>query len=355
MRLRNNINRTQQYLYAVLVPLLIVVLCLPLRDNFTPSIVAFILLLSLSFLAMVGSIKPVLLAAIVSALSWDFFYLQPHHHLIIDNVPDIIRFSTFFAVALINVVFTNRIRTAEKLLMEKEEKANALRLYDTIFSSLSHELRTPVTTIAGCTESLMKYETTMSLEDKQMLMNEISKASNRLSSQINNLLDMSRLQSGTIKPRKSWCDVGELIQDLVEGLKQDAMYHKMVVQVDADMPLVMIDYGLIEHSLLNLVNNALQYTPVGSTIKLAASFQKGHLFLTVEDDGPGIPENEHYKAFDKFYRGSTSTPGGTGLGLSIVKGYVEAHGGEISLKKSDMGGAKFIINIPVYSKNFYET
>ena len=241
------------------------------------------------------------------------------------------------------------------MVWDREEKENILKLYNTLFSSLSHELRTPVTTISGCADSLINHGSVLSEKDRQQLLAEISSASFRLNQQINNLLNMSRLESGFLHIRKEWCDIRELAEQVVEGLKYKFGEHKVTLSIQPELPLVSLDFGLMQQVLLNLLNNALLYTQIDSSILITAVVENNHLILTVEDNGPGIPEAEIGKAFDKFFRGANITPGGTGLGLSIVKGYTEAHHGKVSIKKSDMGGAEFIVNIPVSLKELYET
>ncbi len=221
------------------------------------------------------------------------------------------------------------------------------KLYKTLFNSISHELRIPVATIMGATDTLLMH--TYPEETRRKLYTEINTASIRLNRLIENLLNMSRLESGRITPRLDWCDVHDLANKVADNLKQELLPFKLSTVIPSDMPLVFIDFGLIEQVLNNLVLNATQNTMAGTNIRLKFFFDQGALTIQVMDRGKGFPASELLSVFDKFYRGKDAKAGGTGLGLSIVKGYVEAHGGTVIAENRKNGGAIFTIKIPVKS------
>jgi two-component system sensor histidine kinase KdpD len=183
-------------------------------------------------------------------------------------------------------------------------------------------------------------------ENKINLLTEISLASLRLNQQVENLLNMSRLESGFIQPKKDWCDVNEVIYASIKHLEDPSEEHIIEVQVKDNLPLFKLDIGLMEQVLYNLINNAVIYTPANSTITINADCVDDTCIIIVEDNGKGFPEEEIEKVFEKFYRLKYSKTGGTGLGLSIAKGFVEAQNGTIKLENSSTGGAKFTIIIP---------
>jgi two-component system sensor histidine kinase KdpD len=164
---------------------------------------------------------------------------------------------------------------------------------------------------------------------------------------VENLLNMSRLESGVIEPKKDWCDVNELVADVIQRLDEQLKNHIVEIEVRENFPLFKIDYGLMEQVLYNLVHNASQYTPERSLIRISADCADERLLIAVEDNGQGFPEEEKGNVFEKFYRLKHSVAGGTGLGLSIVKGFIEAHNGTVSLENRPLpGGARFVLNIP---------
>jgi len=219
------------------------------------------------------------------------------------------------------------------------------KLYKTLFNSISHELRIPVATIMGSSETLLFQS--YPEETKRRLYEEINTASVRLNRLIENLLNMSRLETGRITPRPAWCDVNDLVNSVTETLQQELKPFDVSIVIPDDMPLVFIDFGLIEQVLHNLVLNATQYATAGTTIRIKFFYDKGELAIFVMDRGKGFPATELSSVFNKFYRGKDSKAGGTGLGLSIVKGFVEAHGGTVIAKNRQNGGAIFTIKIPV--------
>jgi len=218
------------------------------------------------------------------------------------------------------------------------------KLYKTLFNSISHELRIPVATIMGASDSLLTTE--HSGEIRKELASEIFKASKRLNRLIENLLNMSRLESGRISPRLDWCDIHDLINKVSESLQDELKPFHLHVVIPDDMPFVKIDFGLMEQVLYNLLYNATQYAPTSVNLRVKAFYDNGIMTIQVMDRGPGFPTNEISLIFNKFYRVEGSKAGGTGLGLSIAKGFTEAHKGTITVENRQNGGAKFTIKIP---------
>ena len=219
------------------------------------------------------------------------------------------------------------------------------KLYKTLFNSISHELRIPVATIMGASDTLLSQS--YPEETRQRLYSEINIASVRLNRLIENLLNMSRLESGRITPRLDWCDVHDLANKVAENLKEELKSFNLHIVIPGNMPLVMIDFGLIEQVLHNLILNATQNVPNGSNIRLKFFYDNGILTIQVMDRGQGFPVSELNAVFNKFYRGKDAKAGGTGLGLSIVKGFIEAHKGTVIAENRQNGGAIFTIKIPV--------
>ena len=219
------------------------------------------------------------------------------------------------------------------------------KLYKTLFNSISHELRIPVATIMGASDTLLSQS--YPEETRQRLYSEINIASVRLNRLIENLLNMSRLESGRITPRLDWCDVHDLANKVAENLQEELKSFSLHIVIPGNMPLVMIDFGLIEQVLHNLILNATQNVPIGSNIRLKFFYDNGTLTIQVMDRGQGFPVSELNAVFNKFYRGKDAKAGGTGLGLSIVKGFIEAHKGTVIAENRQNGGAIFTIKIPV--------
>ena len=218
------------------------------------------------------------------------------------------------------------------------------KLYKTLFNSISHELRIPVATIMGASDSLLTLQHPEGI--RKELSHEIFKASKRLNRLIENLLNMSRLESGRISPRLDWYDIHDLINKVTENLHDELKPFHLHVVIPDNMPFVKIDFGLMEQVLYNLIYNATQYASNSMSLRVKAFYDNGIITLQVMDRGPGFPKKEISFIFNKFYRLEGSQAGGTGLGLSIVKGFVEALKGTVIVENRKNGGAIFTIKIP---------
>lgn len=346
----NKTSKGKQYLIATILVLLVSALCFVLSGFMGYRVIAFILLVTVSIIASLFDIFPVLLAALLSALIWNFFFIPPRFTFHIDLSEDVIMFLMYFLIASVSATLTYKIRQISKIAREEEEKANTVKLYNALLNSLSHELRTPIATIIGAADNVLNDKNKLTEQNKRELVSEISEASLRLNRQVENLLNMSRLESGFLKAKKDWCDVNELVHSTINQLDDVLKKHIVRTAFDSELPLVKLDFGLMQQTLNNLLTNAAVYTPEGSTILINVNiYKKGTsetLFISVDDNGKGFPTNEMGLVFEKFYRLKNSKAGGTGLGLSIVKGFVEAHNGNITVANNKAGGASFTIEIP---------
>lgn len=345
-------SKRNQYLISILLIVLTAVLCFFTVNIISYRAVALILLLAVSLNAILFDIFPVMLSALLSALIWNFFFIPPILTWRIATTEDALMFLMYFVIASINAVLTYKIREVERKERDEEEKVKAIKLYNTLLNSLSHELRTPISTIIGAIDTIKDNQTKLSDSNRNELYSEIEIAAFRLNRQVENLLSMSRLEAGFIQPKVDWCDMNELVFSAIKDTKDEANHHNIEFTPNEHLPLFKIDSGLIEQILYNLIHNDLQHTPKNTMIRIEVSHSETNCIIFVSDNGNGFPENEIDFVFDKFYRLDNSVTGGTGLGLSIVKGFTEAMNGKVLLKNIPQGGAKFTIEIPCeFSQN----
>lgn len=327
--------------------ILVALICYLSVDYIGYHSVALLLLATISVLSIFFTIYPVLSAAAMSALIWDFFFIPPHFTLHITNSEDALLLLMYFVIALTSGILTSKVRVLEKLELQKEERSHTLKLYKTLFDSISHELRTPIATIVGASDNLLQKDVLIPEEDKFKLLDEISIAAFRLNRLIDNLLNMQRVESGMLEIKPDWCEINELINSPLNRLKVELSTHKVEVNIQEDFPVIRLDFGLIEQSVFNLLHNETLYTQPDSTITINANCDGKNLIISISDNGKGFSEEELGLLFSKFYRIAVKKTGGTGLGLSIVKGFVEAHGGTVHVENNTPQGAKFTLIIPV--------
>jgi len=226
----------------------------------------------------------------------------------------------------------------EKLLAESE------KLHRTLLDGVSHELKTPLAVLSSVAENIGS----ATGSTRASLVDEMRTATRRLTRLVNNLLDQTRLESGTLKPKLDWCDTSDLVNAALEGVRESLAGHPLEVDVPQDMPLFRADGALMEQVLANLLLNAALHTPAGTPIFLAAGVEgsRSRVFFTVADRGPGLPPEMHEHLFKKFQRGDAARAGGLGLGLSIIRGFVAAQGGDVVAGENPGGGAVFTVYLP---------
>ncbi|MBI2986459.1 MAG: DUF4118 domain-containing protein [Deltaproteobacteria bacterium] len=241
------------------------------------------------------------------------------------------------------------------LILEKDHVVEAFkraevleaseRLRRALLDSVSHELKTPLSAVQAGIDALSKQ--TDDDQKKQATLREVRSAVRRLHRVIDNLLDMTRIETGVVEPKLDWCDIGEMIRAATE-LAGDALHeHRIVIEADEALPMVKLDQALLEQCLSNLLINAAAWSDPGTNITVRADLDGDKLVLSVLDEGRGLNESDLAHIFEKFYRASDARPGGTGLGLSIVEGFVRAHEGFVRAANRKTGGAEFALTVPV--------
>jgi two-component system sensor histidine kinase KdpD len=229
-----------------------------------------------------------------------------------------------------------------RVQIETEQLRNAL------LSSVSHDLRTPLGAITGAASSLLDAEHPLPEDKRREMLRTIFEEAGRLTVNINNLLEMTRLQAGTLSVRKELQPLEEPIGSACQRLERQLKDRPVHIVLPPDLPLVNVDGALIEKVFFNLLDNAAKYTPAGSPVEIEARKESEAVLVEVRDRGPGLVPGEEELIFDKFYRGAThGQASGTGLGLAICQGIIKAHGGRIWAENRPDGGASFKFTIPL--------
>jgi len=221
------------------------------------------------------------------------------------------------------------------------------RLRNSLLSAISHDLRTPLTALVGLTDALQMQDAPLTAEQREIT-TLLRERAIKMSAQVNNLLDMARLQSGSVTLNRQWFPVEEVIGSAIKAAAPASEGRIVNVVLPPDFPLLNLDAVLIERVLINLLENAYKYTPTSSHISIGGSVMSPQTVeLWIQDDGPGLPKGKEEDIFRKFERGQKEgNISGVGLGLTICRAIIEAHGGKISGKSLAGGGARFTLSLP---------
>ncbi len=238
----------------------------------------------------------------------------------------------------------------DHLHIELLQRTDTLRA--ALLTSVSHDLRTPLTAIKAAASSLLQEDIEWDNEARLSFALSIESEADRLNRLVGNLLDMSRIEGGVLKPEKEWYPLTVLIRDVLNRLQPSLQQRHLHIDVPNDFTVVELDYVQIDQVLTNVLENALRYSPTHSPLNISIHFAASEVIIRIADRGPGIPEEDLERIFDKFYRvigrqSSPEYPPGSGLGLAICKGVVEAHGGRIWAEQRPGGGSLFSIALPV--------
>jgi two-component system sensor histidine kinase KdpD len=249
-------------------------------------------------------------------------------------------FANQTALALERAALADEARAAQ-VRIETE------RLRNSLLSSVSHDLRTPLSSITGAASSLLHGQVPLDTPSARELIETIREEADRLNRLVQNLLQMTRLESGALQVHTEWFPLEEVVGAALARLGPQLRDRQVATRIPDDLPLVPMDDVLIEQVLINLLDNAIKHGPAGTPIEIGAAAMEDGIAVEVADRGLGLKPGEEAQVFEKFYRGSPGTTRGAGLGLAICRGIVEAHGGRIRAANRPEGGAVFQFTLPI--------
>ena len=334
------------------------------RVNAVTVALAFILVV-LSSATFFGR-NPALFASFVAMLCFNYFFLPPVHTWQISDPQNLIAWAAFTITALIagelSAYARRRARQAEQLFEELQAafksatEAEALKqseqLKSALLDAVTHDLRTPLTSIKAAVTTLLDSEgghrtIELNSEGRSEFLDIINEETDRLNGFIEGMVQLARIEAGTGNA-PSLAHVEEIIAIALDRAEKLLADHSVSVMIEEDMPLIRVDAGAIAEVIYNLVQNAAKYSPSGTTITLDAVSHGDRVFVSVMDEGKGIPEQFRERVFEKFVRLENDQVEGLGLGLAISRGIVQAQGGTIEVKPGDNDkGAKIVVTLPI--------
>ena len=239
-----------------------------------------------------------------------------------------------------------RARSADEA-QEARVRAETERLRNALLTSVSHDLRTPLATITGAATTILESGAHLDHRTQQELLESVREEADRLNRLVQNLLEMTRLESGALQLRRDWHPLEEVVGAALGRLSKSLGTRRVTVNIPPELPLVAIDDVLIEQVFVNLLENAIKYTPPDSAIRILVSATDQSVTVEVADHGPGLPKGHEARVFEKFYRAASDGRRGAGLGLAICRGVVAAHGGRIWAHNLPEGGVAFLFTLPL--------
>jgi two-component system, OmpR family, sensor histidine kinase KdpD len=249
--------------------------------------------------------------------------------------------------------FANQTALAiERAALADEAQASQVRmeterLRNSLLSSVSHDLRTPLATITGAATTILESGARLDQRTQQELLESVRDEADRLNRLVQNLLEMTRLESGALQLHRDWHPLEEVVGAALGRLAKSLGMRRVTVNIPPDLPLVKIDDVLIEQVFVNLLDNAIKYTPPDSAIRIIVTATDQSVTAEVADHGPGLPKGQEALVFEKFYRAASDGRRGAGLGLAICRGVVLAHGGRIWAHNLPEGGVAFLFTLPL--------
>lgn len=362
----------QRNLLAVGVVVATTLLAMPLHNLLDSANTAMLFLLAVVLVAVKLGRRPAILAVFCSVASFNFFFVPPQYSFSVHHIQYLVTLLVMLVVALVITHLTAGLRQQavdassreqhalelyrlEKVAQEAQLQMASERLRSSILSALSHDIRTPLTSLYGLAESLAltnpglppaAQETITAIRDQAM----------HLNSMVSNLLEMARLQTGSVKFRKEWQPVEEVIGASIKLLRVALQSHPIKVSLPPDLPLLEFDAVLMERVFCNLLENAAKYSPDGSTLQVTARVVADEAEICVTNRGEGFPADRLNQVFELFERGQhESGIHGVGLGLSICRAIIEAHGGTIQASNLQQGGSSVCFRLPLGAPPVIET
>jgi two-component system sensor histidine kinase KdpD len=263
-----------------------------------------------------------------------------------DRIPDSDQRSLLEAIGRQAALALDRVRLSEEA-RRSTLRAETEQLRSGLLSAVSHDFRTPLAAVVGAATTLRDEADALDTTTRRELTEAICDEAERLERLVSNLLDMTRLDSGAVEPKREWVPLDEVVGSALGRLERLLSGRRVTTTIPADAAMVSIDPILIEQLVVNLLENAAKYTPAASGIDLNAAREGAAVVLEISDRGPGIPAGDEERIFERFRRGAHPGVRGVGLGLAVSRAIATAHGGTLSAAARPGGGANFRLTLPL--------
>lgn len=315
----------------------------PLRTIAPPVSAGVVYMLGVLVVSTYWGLWLGLFTSLASAVTFNFFHIPPEGTLDVAKGENWVALALFLVVAVIASSLAEQSRARARAAIEAETLRRSDEMKTALLRAVSHDLRSPLTAIVAAGEALEGES--LPDDDRRALAAAVSVEAARLSSLVDKLLDLSRLEAGQAQPRPDWCSIDEVVAAALDDLGERAALVDLAL--DADLPFVRADAAQLERAMVNLLDNAIRFS-AGEHALVAATASGNRLTIRVVDRGPGIPPEDLEAVFEPFYqRADDRGHDGSGLGLAIVQGLVLVNGGRVWAEPSSLGGTAFTIELPL--------
>lgn len=321
---------------------------LAMRPRFDLVNIAMVYVLAVVVVALRFPRGPAIATAVLSVLAFDYVFVPPNGTFTVDDVQYLLTFAIMLAVALVISRLVQSVQQRAAAQASLEVEAETERIRSALLASISHDLRTPLAVMAGASSSLAESGERLSADERRALADSVFREAQRMSEHVAKILQMTRLENGTIEPARDWASMAEIVGSLLQRLHERLAPYRVIVEVPPDLPLVRVDAPLIEQALGNLLENAANHTPPGTVVRVRVQRRAEEIVATVEDYGGGIDDADVERVFEKFHHGTMEGPAsGIGLGLAICRAIVRLHGGNAWAERVSGGGTAFHFTLPI--------
>ena len=339
--------RWQGYAWAVAAVAACTLAGLAMRPRFDPVNIAMVYLLAVVVIALRHSGAAAIFTALLSVAAFDLLFVPPHGALNVEDAQYLLTFAIMVTVAWVISGLTHRNRAEAEARARLAIEAETERVRSALLASISHDLRTPLAVMVGASSTLAERGERMEARERQALAHDVFMRCHEMSERVSKLLEMTRLETGAIEPRRDWTSLAEIAASAVRTLGTRLAGHAVRVEVAPELPLVRVDAALAEQAIANLLDNAAKHTPPGTAIRLRAEAGPREVVVSVEDSGPGIDDEDMERVFAKFQHGRVAGASGMGLGLAICRAIVGLHGGRAWAERRREGGMAFRFSLPL--------
>ncbi len=350
--MNSRVEQARQYVAAAALVSLVSLIAVALRTMFPVPDLALLYLLAVMVVAVRYPRGPAFAASAMSVVAYDYVLVPPYFTLAVADARYWLTFAMMFGFGLIVSELATRNRRSQAVAAKLADEARDAKLRvhseeirSSLLSAVSHDLRTPLATITGAATTL-RDQPQLDIATRDELLAAVCDEAERLERLVGDLLDMTRVDAGGLHVRRELVPMDEMIGSAFGRLERKLAPRVVHVAAPPQLALVAVDPVLFEQVFINLIENAIKYTPVTATVTVTITSTAQLVVVEFADDGPGFAAGAEAHVFEKFFRGQHQGIGGVGLGLAICRGIVEAHGGTITARNRATGGALFTLQMP---------